>query len=83
MLHLSQLHQYCMLFLLQVMAQWSGTDALTAREHTSNMASQLQQLVQPGVLQSAPAELLQAVAEVEVLPKDSKQAKLRRKTYTR
>jgi hypothetical protein len=41
------------------------------------MASKLQQLVQPGLLQRAPAELLQVVEEVEVLPAAQAQAKLK------
>jgi len=65
----------------QVLAHWSGTDALAAREHVSHMAGKLQQLVQPGLLQQAPAQLLQEVEEVEVLPATHTQAKLKANPY--
>jgi hypothetical protein len=67
---------------LQALAHWSGTNVLTARNHATNKASDLQQLVQPGAVQRAPAELLQAAAEVEVAPSGAMQAKMQRKNYT-
>jgi hypothetical protein len=65
------------MLLLQALTPWSGTDAQTARDHVSHAPGKLQQLVQPGLLQQAPAQLLQEVEEVEVLPGAHTQAKLK------
>jgi hypothetical protein len=69
------------ILLLQGLAHWSGTDTLTARDHANHTAGKLQQLVQPGLLQRAPAELLQVVEEVEVLPATHTQTKLKPNQY--
>jgi hypothetical protein len=63
-------------FRLQALPHWMGTDVVTAQRHTTHKAGKLQQLVQPGLLHQAPAQLLQPAAEVRVLPSVQTQAKL-------
>jgi hypothetical protein len=67
----------------QVLPSWTGTDAVTGREHVTHMASKLQQLVQPGLLRKQPAELLQVLKEVEVTPAAHMPAKLKSSYYHR
>jgi hypothetical protein len=82
MMHQSWLlRQDTLLLLMQGLVHWSGTDAVAVRKHATHMASKLQQLVQPGLLQRAPAELLQVVEEVEVLPATHTQAKMKPNPY--
>jgi hypothetical protein len=54
---------------------------VAARQHVNHTAGKLQQLVQLGLLQQTPAELLQVVEEVEVLPATHTQAKLKLNQY--
>jgi hypothetical protein len=59
-----------------------GTDIVAVQDHTTHKAGSLQQLVQPGLLQRAPAELPQPLAEVEVLPATHTQAKINRDPHS-
>jgi hypothetical protein len=67
--------------LLQALPHWVGTDSVTAQRHATHKAGKLQQLVQPGLLQRAPAQLLREVAEVDVVPAGHTQPKLHRQHF--